>query len=132
MAHVCSTVPRPSVGHRVTASDLATYPDVSVVCGSIQRDAQDRTAIVNPSVIVEVTSPSTVDYDRGAKLGHYIQLPSVSAIVVVAHDTRCITVVQRMPRGWETHDYRSGSQAVVVSPAFRLDVDEVYRVLDRM
>ena len=117
---------------RIAASDLATYPDVSVVCGHVERDDTDRTAIVNPAVIVEVTSPSTVDYDRGAKLGHYTQLASVRTIVIVAHDKRCITVVQRTPRGWETNEFRAGSQAVATSPAFVLDVDAVYGVLDRM
>lgn len=117
---------------RIAASDMATYPDVSVVCGHVERDQTDRTAIVNPTVIVEVTSPSTVDYDRGAKLGHYTQLASVRTIVIVAHDKRWITIVQRTPGGWETTEFRSGSQAVAASPAFRLDVDAVYGVLDRM
>lgn len=117
---------------RIAASDLSTYPDVSVVCGKVERDAVDQVAITNPSVIVEVTSPSTVDYDRGAKLSHYTQLPSVTTIVFVAHHTRCLTVVQRTSRGWETTEFRSGSQAVAASPAFSLDVDAVYGVLDRM
>jgi Uma2 family endonuclease len=61
---------------RVLATGLATYPDVSVVCGPIERDSDDHNAIMNPSVLVEVLSTSTEGYDRGAKFAHFRELPS--------------------------------------------------------
>lgn len=45
---------------RVRAAERATYPDVYVVCGDIERDPDDDHAVVNPLVIVEVLSDSTV------------------------------------------------------------------------
>ena len=60
---------------RVDVSDLSTHPDLSVVCGPLQRSPRDANAITNPRYVVEVTSPSTEDYDRGDKLSHYKQLP---------------------------------------------------------
>ena len=39
---------------RVRATGLATYPDVSVVCGRLERDPEDENSIVNPVVLVEV------------------------------------------------------------------------------
>jgi Uma2 family endonuclease len=62
---------------RVLATGLATYPDVSVVCGPIERDPDDPNAITNPSVLVEVLSASTEGYDRGAKFAHFRELPSL-------------------------------------------------------
>jgi Uma2 family endonuclease len=53
---------------RVVATGLITYPDVSVVCGHEERDQEDRLALINPLVIVEVSSPGTAAYDRGPKL----------------------------------------------------------------
>lgn len=47
-----------------TATGLVTYPDASIVCGSLQTDPEDANSIVNPSVIVEVLSPSTENYDQ--------------------------------------------------------------------
>src|SRR5687768_815007 len=46
---------------RVLASGLATYPDVSLVCGSIEGDPEDRSGqtITNPVLLVEVLSAST-------------------------------------------------------------------------
>jgi hypothetical protein len=49
---------------RVDASDLSTFPDVSVVCDPQMTSPIDSNAIVNPTFLVEVTSKSTEDYDR--------------------------------------------------------------------
>lgn len=80
---------------RVRETGLATYPDVTVVCGPWERDADDANTVVNPSVIVEVLSPSTEAYDRGEKLEHYRRIPSLRACLLVAHDRREIEVWSR-------------------------------------
>jgi Uma2 family endonuclease len=88
---------------RVRATGLDTYPDVSVVCGQIEFDADDRNAVTNPIVIVEVLSKGTEVYDRGEKLVHYKQIPSLQEIVLVAHDGKRLDLVRRMPDGtWAT------------------------------
>jgi Uma2 family endonuclease len=110
---------------RVRATGLDTYPDVSVVCGHLETDGEDRFAMINPIVIVEVLSKGTEVYDRGEKLVHYKQIPSVREIVLVAHDTRRLDLVRRMP---------DGSWSQVTADTIQLDsigctlsVDDVYR-----
>jgi Uma2 family endonuclease len=115
---------------RIQASDLSTYPDVSVVCGRVERDTKDPTAITNPSILVEVTSPSSKDYDRGEKLSHYTQLPSLQTVFILAHDQRRVTVVARSDTGWQTTEFRSGHVAETAD--IRLDVDALYAVLDAL
>lgn len=56
---------------RVKASGLATYPDVTVVCGALETDPQSRNTVTNPKVIVEVLGDNTAAYDRGEKLEEY-------------------------------------------------------------
>jgi Uma2 family endonuclease len=114
---------------RIGASDLATYPDLSVVCGPLDRDGVDATAIVNPTVLVEVTSPSSKDYDRGEKLSHYKQLPSLRLVILVSHESPRVTVVEREAQGWTIREYRAGEVAVAESPALRIDVNRLYAVL---
>jgi Uma2 family endonuclease len=114
---------------RIAASDLSTYPDLSAVCGPLERDALDSTAVVNPTVLVEVTSPSSKDYDRGEKLSHYKQLESLRVVLIVAHEGERITVVERQGEGWTISDYRSGETAVSNSPALSIQVDSLYAVL---
>lgn len=115
---------------RIEASDLTTYPDASVVCGAAVRDRVDTVAVTNPVLVVEVTSPSSEDYDRGEKLSHYRQLPSLKVIVLVSHKTKRVTVVARGESGWETTEYRAGEVALVKEPELRLEVDKVYAVLE--
>lgn len=114
----------------VEATGLATYPDVSVVCGPLARASVDRLALTNPVVLVEVTSPSTEDYDRGDKLSHYRQIPSLRAVLIVAHAVKCISVVQRETETWSTRDVRPGERVVLAGPVLSFDVDDVYAALD--
>jgi Uma2 family endonuclease len=111
---------------RVEASDLSTFPDVSVVCEERQLSPRDPNALVNPTLLVEVTSRSTEDYDRGNKLGHYKLLPSLRAVLLVSHRMRLVTVVQRTATGWEELEFRSGVDVELAAPRVRFPVDAVY------
>jgi Uma2 family endonuclease len=115
---------------RAKATGLGTYPDVTVVCGHLERDPDDRTGhtAINPRVIVEVLSPSTEDYDRGEKLAHYQTIPSLQEIVLVAHDRRELEVVRRQADGtWSRHLAGAGQAARLTSIGCELAVAEVYR-----
>jgi Uma2 family endonuclease len=111
---------------RVEASDLSTFPDVSVVCGEAVASRIDANAITNPILLVEVTSKSTEDYDRGDKLSHYKQLPSLQVVLYVSHRTRKITVVARTAAGWDERELRGGEQVSLASPPISFAVDDVY------
>jgi Uma2 family endonuclease len=114
----------------IESTGLATYPDISVVCGPLVRAARDPLAIINPVLLVEVTSPSTEDYDRGDKLSQYRQISSLETVLLVSHGSRRITVVQRDAGAWATSDVRSGERVTLAAPAITFDVDAVYTALD--
>lgn len=111
---------------RVEATDLTTFPDVSVVCGESLVSAIDPHAVVNPTFLVEVTSKSTEDYDCGDKLSQYRQLPSLRAVLFVSHKSRRITLVERVGDIWSERDYRSGETVALSEHGARFTVDEVY------
>jgi Uma2 family endonuclease len=71
---------------KITASGLYTYPDVVVVCGTLQFDDEHHDTLLNPTLIVEVLSESTQDYDRGGKFTQYRTIPSFAEYVLVAQD----------------------------------------------
>ncbi len=113
---------------RVLATGLTTYPDVSVVCGQIERDSQDVNTAVNPVLVVEITSSSSEQYDRGAKLGHFQQVASLREIVVVSHRERQIEVHRREPdSSWSLHVSTQRDTAFLASLDCQLPLDEVYR-----
>ena len=71
---------------RVSGADMYTYPDVAAVCGPRLFAEGRRDTLLNPTVIVEVLSPSTEAYDRGYKFAYYRRLESLTDYVLVAQD----------------------------------------------
>jgi Uma2 family endonuclease len=71
---------------RVNATGLYTYPDVAAVCGEPQFLDDQRDTLLNPSLIVEVLSPSTELYDRVRKFEHYRSVESVSEYLLISSE----------------------------------------------
>lgn len=112
---------------RVLATGLATYPDVTVVCGPSERDPANRATVLNPRVVIEVLSPSTEDYDRGEKLDHYKQIPSLAAVVLVDYGKRRIESHQRATDGtWRSLVAEDGATLPIEAVGAQLEVDAIY------
>ena len=80
------------------------YPDVVVTCSA--SDAQDPLVKREPTLIVEVLSPSTAAYDRGEKFSRYRQLASLQEYVLVDTDTRATDVFRKRSDGlWVLHPF---------------------------
>ena len=62
------------------------YPDVSVVCGEVESADDKRDVILNPTLIVEVSSESTAAFDRGKKFLSYQQISSLQEYLLVSQD----------------------------------------------
>jgi Uma2 family endonuclease len=71
---------------KVHPTGLYTYPDVVVVCGEPAFEDGQLDTLTNPTVIVEVLSPSTEAYDRGDKFAYYRRLESLTDYVLVSQD----------------------------------------------
>ncbi len=113
---------------RVLATDLGTYPDLSVVCGRIEVDPDDASCLTNPVVLVEVLSDGTEAYDRGEKFAHYRRIPSLREYVLVSQRQRRIEVFRRNEdASWTLYEAGAGQSAKLASIGCELSVDEVYR-----
>ena len=75
---------------KIDVTGLYTYPDVLVVCDEPRFEDASLDTLLNPTVLVEVLSPSTEAYDRGEKFSHYRHLESLQEYVLVAQN--CIRV----------------------------------------
>jgi Uma2 family endonuclease len=85
---------------RVPAADLFTYPDVVVACGEPKFVDEGLDTLLDPTLIVEVLSPSTESYDRGAKFGYYRTLPSLTEYLLIAQDRIHVEHFVRQEGGW--------------------------------
>lgn len=112
---------------RVPATGLVTYPDVSVICGTFQPDAEDSSAATNPTALFEVLSPSTAGYDHGEKFDHYAKLPSLAAYVLLDHTRPHVDLYTRSSDGsWARRGYGPGERVRVDAIGVSLVVDEIY------
>ncbi len=110
----------------VSESGLTTYPDVTVVCGPTERLRTSDTTVVNPKLVVEITSDSSEHYDRGPKLERYQTIPSLVSIVVVSHREPLVEVWIRQGAAWAKTESRRGERAMIAPLAVELDVDALY------
>lgn len=111
---------------RVLATGLATYPDVTVVCGPSERDPDSATHVTNPKLVVEVLSSSTADYDRGEKLQHYQQIAALEAVLLVDHEQRRIELWTRGDPTWTSARFGAGDEVPLRAIACSLPVDAVF------
>jgi Uma2 family endonuclease len=81
-----------------TTRGLFSYPDVVVVCGERQYHDQHRDVLLNPTVIIEVLSPSTEAFDRGEKFRRYrTYLDSLTDYVLVSQAMPLVEHYRRQP-----------------------------------
>jgi Uma2 family endonuclease len=113
---------------RVLATGLATYPDVTVVCGPLERDPESHVTVTNPYLVAEVLSNSTEDYDRGEKLEHYKKIPSLRECLLVSHrEPRIDLWRRRSGGGWQRHTAGRGERLRLDSLDCEIAVDDIYR-----
>ena len=112
---------------RVLATGLATYPDAAVICGEALRDPASPSHVTNPSVVVEVLSASTEEYDRGEKREHYQNIETLREYVLIAQERRRVEVFSRSANGaWAHHVYGSGDAVQLPSLDLAFSADELY------
>lgn len=76
-----------------------TYPDVTVVCEEAQFLDERRDTLLNPTLIVEVLSPTTESFDRGRKFGYYRSIPSLRDYLLVSTERTSAELYTRQPDG---------------------------------
>jgi len=112
---------------RIEELDISAFPDASVTRGELRSSPTDANAIVNPSLLVEVTSKSTEDYDRGEKLNSYKRIESLRSVLIVSHRERRVTVVERGEgANWTEREVSGGQQVTLPLLGTSFPVDAVY------
>lgn len=75
----------------IPSNTLYTYPDISVICKDII-EAEEKGERVEPTVIIEILSPSTASYDRGGKFKYYRGIPSLKEYVLIDSESMNVEV----------------------------------------
>lgn len=113
---------------KVEQTGLYTYPDISVICGDLRLDSAKRDTATNPTVLVEVLSPSTKDYDRGTKFQHYRTIDTLREYVVISQEMRHIEqYIRQSGDEWLLREFEQPEQVLgLESIGCTLDLQGVY------
>jgi len=111
---------------------LCTYPDVVVLCGKPEFGEGKKLVLLNPKMIFEVLSPSTMAYDRGKKSKHFRTIKSLTHYVLVSQNQPWVEIYSREAgRGWHYSEYESGSfELPATSSPIKFELAEIYKGID--
>ena len=110
------------------------YPDIAVVCATPQFEDAHVDTLLNPTLLIEVLSPSTEAFDRGGKFAHYRKIESLQEYLLVAQDQPSIERYLRQGDVWVLSE-AEGLDAVMPLESINcvLSLREVYdKVPDAM
>ena len=96
----------------IETNTLFTYPDISIVCGDIITLNNDEYNVLNPSVLIEVLSKTTKNYDRGDKFKLYRDIPTLKEYVLVDSESMNVEIFRlNENHHWELEEYNSTAES---------------------
>ena len=99
----------------IPKNTLYTYPDISIICGEVHLTDHEFDTAINPTVIIELLSKSTRNYDKGEKFTLYRDIDALKEYILV--DTEKIYAekhVRNVNGSWQLTDYRSLQQSFTI------------------
>ena len=104
------------------------YPDVSVVCGEPECADENEVILLNPTVVVEVTSPSSIERDRVRKLELYGTVPSIQGYLILDQERVFAQWYTRTESGWHLRQFTDLADEIALEPLdCTLTLAQVYR-----
>jgi Uma2 family endonuclease len=109
-----------------------TYPDLVIVCGDVETTKEFEDVVTNPSVIIEIVSPSTGDYDHGKKFQLYRELASLKEYILISSmEIRVEKFTRQGSTRWTMEEYIHPNQAFTIeSIGLPLSLLDVYANTD--
>ena len=91
------------------------YPDITVVCGEPRLEDDVFDTLLNPTVVIEVLSPSTAAYDRREKFTRYQQIASLKEYLLVSQSRMHIEHYIRQDNQWIASEFQESADVVPIS-----------------
>jgi Uma2 family endonuclease len=116
----------------IEANSLFTYPDLSIICDKPQFWGKRTDIITNPSVIIEVLSPATKDYDRGEKFMLYREIPTLKEYILISStQMRLEQYIKQAPHEWKFVEYKLAGEVININTInYTTPLQTFYRDVD--
>lgn len=116
----------------IPENTLFTYPDISIYCNGLKHSDVDEETFILPTVIIEILSPSTKNYDRGKKFSLYKDIPSLKEYIMI--DSESISVEAyyiNEEKNWMLNEHKEISGILTfVSMGFDVPLSEIYNYVN--
>jgi Uma2 family endonuclease len=112
----------PDMRINIPENTLYTYPDISVFCGELELSPDDEDTAIHPTVLIEILSPTTREYDRGGKFKLYRDIPVLKEYILV--DASAVNIESfrlNTNKHWELEEYKNLS-AILEIPSLSLNI----------
>lgn len=104
------------------------YPDVSVVCGQPAYADEKEVVLLNPTVVVEVTSPSSHSFDHVDKVAFYGDVSSIQGYLILDQERVFAEWYTRTESGWHLQQFTNLDDEIALHPLnCALTLAQVYR-----
>jgi len=115
----------------VKSKESFFYPDATIVCGELEMtDEFDsvKDTVKNPSVIFEILSPSTENYDLGKKFFFYMQIASLKEYIIIDSTQMHIRIGRRQPdNSWKYEEVSDkNAQLNIQTIQHQILLNEIY------
>lgn len=100
-----------------------------VICGELKKSTETQEAISNPTLIVEVLSKSTIEYDKGDKFYFYRLIPSLQEYVLIEQDRHVVEVYYKKSKNdlWSILRYEGMGQTILPqSLGIKINMADLY------
>jgi len=105
-------------------------PDVSVVCSEPETESDTR-ILLNPILVVEVTSPSSIEHDRISKREYYSKVASIEAYLIVDQHRVLVELYTRSETGWQIQCFSDlGDEVALAALDCRLPLRDIYQRIE--
>ena len=113
----------------IEANSLFTYPDLTIFCESIKMFKNRADTANNPTVIIEVLSKSTQDYDRGSKFKLYRGLSSLKEYILIASTEVLVEkYTKQADNKWQFTAYNIVEESFAIEAiGLSIEVNSLYR-----
>jgi Uma2 family endonuclease len=119
----------PDLRIHIPQNTLYTYPDITIYCGEFKSAEEDEDSFVEPTVIIEILSPSTRNYDRGEKFMLYRDIPTLKEYMLADTKSVRVEIFRVNSNGhWELEEYKSlQDQLLLSSVQLSIPLSEIYQ-----
>jgi len=112
----------------IPENTLFTYPDISIYCNEIKHLSEDEGTILQPTVIIEILSPSTKNYDKGKKFNLYKDITSLKEYIMIDSESVFLEAYYiNEEQNWVLNKHEEISDTLnLVSMGFGVALTDIY------